>query len=292
MYGLRWSVYLLLFVSTCVRAHEFWIEPTRFEVSESERIVADLRVGQYFKGNSQVLAPYKFESLNVIDSRGSRPVNGRLGDLPAVKVAPRTTGLHILAYRSKPTSVVYSSYEEFASFVRKQGLDSLAGEHRRRGLPETDIKEVFSRYAKSLLRVGSATGSDRTLGMPLELVAETNPYAGDETGPVMVRLLRDGQAYADAQISIFRKQRGCEASRTTVRTDARGRAAIPRAGGGRFLVNAVHVAEPSAQTRANYQDALWESMWASLTYALPQGESQGENQGEANGDDCKPAGAF
>lgn len=278
MYGLRFSVYLLAAVATCANAHEFWIEPARFTVVESDPIVADLRVGQYFKGDSQVLYPYKFVSFDVIDTAGSRPITGRLGDLPAVNIQTERPGLHVLAYRSTPSSVAYSDFEQFQSFARKHGAGWAIDEHLRRDLPMTDIKEAYTRYAKSLVQVGDGGGRDRAVGMPLELVAETNPYAGKEDADVAVRLLWRDQGYADAQITVFRKFVGCEATSTTVRTDAEGRVTIPVESGGRFLLNAVHMMEPSVETRQRIRDVEWESLWASLTYELPE-----QDGGEAAG---------
>jgi hypothetical protein len=46
-----------------------------------------------------------------------------------------------------------------------------------------------------------------------------------------------------------------------VRTDAQGRAVLPIAGGGEWLISAVHMV-PSQEAGAD-----WESSWASLTFA-------------------------
>lgn len=145
----------------------------------------------------------------------------------------------------------------------------------------TGIKEAYTRYAKSLVQAGDGGGrGDRAVGMPLELVAETNPYARPAGADVAVRLLWRDQGYPNAQITVFRKFVGCEATTTTVRTDAGGRAAIPVESGGRFLLNAVYMMEPSVETRARIRDAAWESLWASLTYELPE-------QGDGEAVDCE-----
>lgn len=273
MYRLCCAVYLALAVSAAAHAHEFWIEPSRFEVAASDRIVADLRVGQYFKGNSQVYLPNAFVSFTVTDPAGTRPVTGRIGDLPAVSMPAERSGLHVLAYHSTPSSITYSSFEKFESFTRKQGIEWVIEAHRRRGLPEKDVTESFTRYAKTLIRVGNGDGSDRAEGLPFELVAETNPYTNVPDDDMTVRLLLKGEPHADAQITVFRKFIGCEATRLTLHTDADGRARIPRKTGGRFLVNAVYMREPAPES-----DAAWESLWASLTFRLPENTGDGEEE--------------
>jgi uncharacterized GH25 family protein len=96
--------------------------------------------------------------------------------------------------------------------------------------------------------------------MPLELVAGKNPYA-DPTGDLPVTLLWRGTPIPDIQIRVF--QDNGSVSDTTTRTDAAGRAAISLRGGGKFLLNAVHMQEAPPQ-----RSAAWESYWASLTFEV------------------------
>lgn len=269
MYGLRLAVYLLLVWSTAAHAHEFWIEPQRFEIGPSQNIVADLRVGQYFKGDSQTYLPANFVAFKVIDQAQTRPVKGRLGDMPAVDIPARENGLHVVVYQSTPSSLTYDDLDDFASFARKQGLGWAVEAHRRRGLNSTDIKEAYTRYAKSLVRVGDGEGNDRPVGMPLELVAETNPYTTEVDEDITVRLLWQGEGRADAQVTVFRKHSECRTSRITLQTDAEGRAVVPRGPGGRLLVNAVHLTEPGDDL-PDRMNAAWQSLWASLTFGLPE----------------------
>lgn len=281
MYGSRLAVYLLLAWSAAAQAHEFWIEPQRFEIEPSQDLVADLRVGEYFKGNSQTYLPAKFVLFKVIDPAGTRPVKGRLGDTPAVDIPARGSGLHVIVYQSTPSSVTYDDLDDFASFARKQGLGWAVDAHRRRGLDTTDIKEGYTRYARTLVRVGDGAGQDRPVGMPLELVAVTNPYTADENEDITVRLLWRGEGHANAQVTVFRKHSDCRTSRVTLRTDAEGRAVVPRGRGGRLLVNAVQLTEPGERL-PDRMGAAWESLWASLTFGLPE---ESMDEGDTS---CKP----
>lgn len=55
------------------------------------------------------------------------------------------------------------------------------------------------------------------------------------------------------------------AERTTTMTDADGNAAIALAGGGQYLLGAVHMEEVAEDT-----GVVWLSTWASLTFGLPE----------------------
>ena len=273
MHGYGVLLFLLLLLPIrAANAHEFWIEPTRYKLEPAEEIVANLRVGQYFKGNTFSFVPEKFIEFSVIDSSGKRPIKGRLGDLPAVNIPTAKTGLHVLVHHSTANTLTYSDFAKFERFARKEGNAWVLDTHKQRGLPRKNITEAYTRYAKALVRVGNGEGRDKWVGMPFEIVVETNPYAGPSLGEITVRLLWKGRGMADKKISIFRKYSGCEATRSAVFTDAAGRASIPRELGGRFLLNSVHVTEPSAGSERTR--AMWHSFWASMTFELPRTDSQ------------------
>lgn len=261
---------LAAFVSpVCAVAHEFWIEPLRFIVSTGDPVVANLNVGKFFKGSAQPYIQERFVEFSVTDSSGKRSVSGRPGDLPALDMPVLNPGLQILAYRSRPQSAVYEDFAKFERFARKEGNPWIIEEHKRRGLTRRKVTEAYTRFAKSLVHAGDAPGADATVGFPLELVVEAGPSAIVAGDDVPVRLLWQDEGLPLAQLSVFQKSAGCEATRSSIYTDESGRALIAYNGGGRFLLNAVHVILPTPDT---LQDVLadWESLWASTTFELPR----------------------
>lgn len=270
-----WLLFMTFLFPVSAGAHEFWIEPLRFAVAADDRIVANLHVGKYFKGNAQSFIPQKFAEFSVTDSSGKRTVSGRLGDLPALDQPVRHPGLQIIAYRSRPQSATYEDFSKFERFAQREGNLWLIDAHKQRGLSRRNVTEAYTRYAKSLVQAGDAAGSDTAVGFPLELLLDANPYRGDGEGDIEVSLLWQGEGLSSAQISVYQKSGGCEARRATVVTDASGHALVPRGSGGRFLLNAVHVMEPSTETLQDI-NAVWESLWASITFELPPDADPGE----------------
>jgi hypothetical protein len=137
-------------------------------------------------------------------------------------------------------------------------------EHRARGLPERDFSETYVRCAKALIQVGPVRDEDRDrpVGLPLELVALANPYAGPLPDGLPVRLFWKGAPLADTQIAVFRESGG-SVGRTVTRTGEDGVASIPVDGRGRFLLNAVRLDPADPNTGDE-----WHSHWASLTFAV------------------------
>jgi uncharacterized GH25 family protein len=262
-----WPVIWL--VCAPAQAHEFWIEPQAFRVEAGAGIRADLKTGQDFKGNVFPYLRDRFVAYRLTGRSGTDDVSRYDGASPSLDVAAAQPGLNIVSYHSTADRLIYRDWEKFTAYAEYEGLDDAVAEHRARGLPEVDFSETYIRCAKALIQVGPATEQDRDrpIGMPLELVAQQNPYADEAGGGLAVQLLWRGTPLGDVQVAIFQDRNGDGAngvSRRVVRTDADGMAVIALDGGGRFLLNAVRLqpADPASGDE-------WESHWASLTFAVP-----------------------
>jgi uncharacterized GH25 family protein len=100
------------------------------------------------------------------------------------------------------------------------------------------------------------------VGLPLELVAEKNPYGLAVGDPLPVRVMYQGQPLAGVLVKCF--NRNNPKSPELVRSDAQGQAQCGLVHGGHYLISAVHM------TRAKPADkADWVSMWATLTFVRP-----------------------
>jgi hypothetical protein len=253
---------LTLLQAAPARAHEFWIEPESFRPAPGARVPVRLFVGQFFKGNSMPWLDESFPGFSFADARGTEKFRSVLGDDPAATLAVRAAGRIWIVLRSGNFDLTYDKPGEFDTFLAMEGIDHLLPREQRGKLP---VKETYVRYAKALLLAGKAEPGappDRAFGLPLELVAESDPYAA-KPGEFSVRLLFRGAALPGALVTAFSKavpgQRATEA-----RTDASGRARLALGRNGVWLLNAVHLTPAPKQGRAQ-----WETLWASLTFEIP-----------------------
>lgn len=240
-------------------AHEFWLEPSSYTPKPGAKVAVSIRIGQRFNGDSHPFLREDFRTFTLTHGTTVTPVKGTDGDDPAVVARLDRNGLYIMAHYSTPETLTFNNLDDFNVYLKFEGLGDVLERHRRRGLPETGVVEVYSRCAKLLVGVGNAKGEDRFTGMPLELVAERNPYELAAGEPLPVRLLRDGKPAADVQIGAIPK--AAPDQRITVRTDANGRANIELSQTGPWLLNAVVIDEPG-----NGENAHWVSLWASMTF--------------------------
>lgn len=247
-------------------AHEFWIEPESFRPKLGVRVPLRVYVGQNFVGDSIPYFPDRFERYVSVGPTGEHVIPGVLGDDPAGAVTAAAPGLYILALRTKPDKVSFDTSEEFERYLRAEGLERNLTRHQSRHKPGKIIHETYFRCAKSLLAAGNipTDAADKALRLPLELIAETNPYRLGNSPKLRLRLrlLYLDKPLEGALVVLSNKTKPLD--KLKARTDKDGRVEFSLPLRGVWLANAVHMIP--APLLSGYD---WKSLWASLTFELP-----------------------
>jgi len=243
-------------------AHDMWIDPTTFFPEPGTIVGLRLRVGENLLGDPLPRDPSLINQFVFEDGTGRKPVVGRDGADPAGFVRAATPGVLVVGYRSNP-SAIEQTPEKFNQYLKEEGLDAVAALRARRKETGVKARELFSRCAKSLVLTGPApTGpGDRLLGLPLEIVAERNPYMTAIGQELPFRLVYDGRPLAGALVVAMNRLNPAE--KLTARTDNEGRVRFRLTHSGMWLVKAVHMIPAPAGANAE-----WASFWASLTFEL------------------------
>ncbi len=255
---------------SAAEGHEFWIDPHSFSVAPGDNIVADIRVGEAYEGSAYSFFPKNFRQFGLVQGADTVPVEGRLGDRPALNQTPPGEGLLVVLHETADNKLTYSEFPKFEKFVTHKDARWTLETHADRGFPTEGFAEAYSRYAKSLIAVGHGRGRDRVLGLVTEFVAEANPYTDDLTDGLPVALFYQGEPRSDAQVEVFEKAPDGAVEVFLVRTDQDGRAVVPVKPGHRYMLDAVVLREPE-QALADAGGVIWESLWANLTFEVPNG---------------------
>lgn len=249
-------------------AHEFWIEPESYIVDAENIMTADLVNGQDFSGGRQPYLSQRFVKFQAFSQGRLSNVPGRNGDSPAVSMDPIADGLHIFSYQSTPATLDYESWEKFQKFVDHKKFGDVRPQHDARGLPESGFTEVYTRFSKTLIGVGAASGADGFTGLETEIVALTNPYTDDLSGGMIFQLYYDREPRANAAFEVFEKAADDTVTVTFYETDAAGQVTVPVKAGHSYMADAVILREPASQL-ADETGAVWETLWANITWAVP-----------------------
>ncbi len=266
---MRLSPFLSIVLSLAalpLHAHEFWISPERYTVEPGERITAELRVGQDFNGAGYAYIPRNFKRFDLVTEDGATPVEGLIGDRPALNVEAGAPGLVTVVHQTKDYDLTYDGFDIFRSFGEHKAFPEVAERHLERGLTEENVRETYTRYGKSLIAVGEGAGADREVGMRTEIVALGNPYTDELPQGLPVRVLYEGAPRPDVQVEVFARAPDGTVDITRLRTDAAGEALIPLKEGTEYLVDSVVMLELEVKEP---NDPAWHSLWASLTFRRP-----------------------
>ena len=248
-------------------AHEFWLSPDRYTVPAGGQLVANIRVGQNFKGAAYSYIPHDITRFDVVMGDGVVKVEGRMGDRPALDMKAPGEGLAIVVHETDDSKLTYKDGQKFVDFVKHKAFPGVLEAHRARGLPQDNFKETYRRFAKALIAVGDGAGADRQVGLATEIVALANPFTDDLSGGMPVQVFLDGAPKAHAQVEVFAKDSEGEVEVTIHKADDAGKVTLPMKPGTEYLIDSVTLVPLEAKDIAT--DAVWHSMWAALTFKTP-----------------------
>lgn len=226
-------------------AHDFWIQPLRFQATVGTPFPATLLVGhaslrqRWGLGADRVLLLADFFAGKRRDIRGALKADDRAADLVTKFETP---GIHVLAMQS-----TYSLSElpssRFNDYAKAEGLALIVATRQRDGTANRAGRERYSRRAKALVQVGVQTPANsaqatRAVGLKLEIVPERNPYTLGASRMLPVRVMYSGRRLPGATVKLTRLESDAKPHAIAV-TDRNGRASFRVPPVGSWLVNVV-----------------------------------------------------
>jgi uncharacterized GH25 family protein len=264
---MAWGLVLGVGSAASALAHEFWLLPEDFTVEPGAQMVVELRNGEKMNGINLPYLPGSVTRFEVVAGDTVLPVISRLGDSPAMTMKAPAEGLIVVVHQTAGSTVIYSEFAAFQSFVTHKAAAGALEAHSARGLPDKGFSETYRRYAKTLIAVGDSAGQDRDMGLRIEIVALANPYTDDLTAGLPLQVRLDGAPRAGAQLEVFAKAPDGTVTEALYTTDAAGVAMVPAVRGFTYLADNVDIyALPNDDAAAG---PVWHSDWASLTYMVP-----------------------
>ena len=258
---------LVLFSVPFAAAHDYWIEPSNFQLEPESRVLFYLRVGENFNGEPASFSVARVKRFHIDSATHQFEVLPLQRD-PAGMARLMESGLQVVSFENMPTYLELPA-DRFNRYLRAEGLESILEARHEAGTSDQPGKEAYSRCAKSLLWVDGDNAAEdshhnKLVGLTLELIPETNPYRMTAPAPLTVQLLHEGQPVAGALVMALNKSAPNEVQRA--QSGADGRAEFNLRRGGLWLVKAVHMIPAAAAAPED-----WRSYWASLTFELPAG---------------------
>jgi uncharacterized GH25 family protein len=261
----------LVTIAAQVSAHEMFLKSQDFVLDANSDQVVRLINGTFDKSensikrermaNVSILANGQTTnppSENWYDDENSSYLKFRTGD----------EGTYVIGVSTRPNMITMTP-EEFKAYLAHEGvLDTLAEFEKENTL--TEVRERYSKHVRTIVQVGSKKTPDyeASLGYPVEIVLDQNPYEVKFGSEVSFRVLFRGKPVANqlARAS-YEGFHGHDASgghinSYTLRTDADGRARFLLSNKAVWYIALIHM-EKIEDPEADY-----ESNWATITFKV------------------------
>lgn len=259
--------FLLSTSATQLLGHELWLEPKTGKVTPGDEIEVSIRIGENLVGDEIPNLPHLQEAVDLSIGSNRFAIPSRLGDAPAFRFGAQDDALLVLRYESKPNFLTYESDEAFLTFLEEAQRPDIKERWLATRTEGSKVTEVFTRYAKTIIGIGSSPGRDVHLGMPFELVMLENPLEQGFDGSLTYRLMRDGKTAANAPVHVFHRKSDNSVVRIEDRTDSNGIFEVSVTEPGFYLVNAIDLNEADAAKKQKF-GAQWKSDWASSSFRI------------------------
>ena len=240
-------------------AHETWLAARLPSVSVGQMVHLDVTSGMSFPALDYAIRP---ERVNVASFRLAGKTNvlrGFVAGPHSLQLRTRvdSPGVATFWIDLKPSSLELTP-QLVEEYLNEINASPAIRERWANSGPAKRWRETYVKHAKTFVSVGDASADNswsEPVGMALEIVPEKNPAtlrAGDDFS---VRVIRNGEAFADFSIGMI-----CEGNAKTSfqKTDAAGRVTFPLARSGKCLLTGTDL-RPSTNTNVE-----WESDFTTL----------------------------
>jgi hypothetical protein len=141
-----------------VIAHEFWLEPSSFEVDRSAPVAVRLCVGDNFQTQALARDVDRIEEFFALHDGAKREILGRDGKNPAGYVRIEGEGTHVLGYRSNRAYTAQPD-AKFVAYLHEDGLEGIIGLRAQPDQPDRPVRESYSRMRKPWCAQATAPSS-------------------------------------------------------------------------------------------------------------------------------------
>ena len=171
---------VLLLLSVEALSHDYWIEPEAYFVQVGQPLNVRLYLGESLKSESErPLQKERTSSFRLFSVEETEDLlaQGLDGQTPLAQVTLRRPGNYLLALERNAATIKLGA-KEFQDYLTEEGLDAIIELRRQSGESETEGRERYTRYLKSLLQAGTRHDDTfkREAGHRLEITPLRNPY--------------------------------------------------------------------------------------------------------------------
>ena len=264
------SSWLVAGASSLAQAHDFWVQPDAYWITQAESTPFTLQVGHGPDRQRSTIPLSRildFEAVGPggtsIDLRSSLQLGGRSSDGTIALTVP---GTYVLVFRTDARARSLLPGIRFNDYLRVEGLTPALQFRERMHRMDADGSESYSRQAKAIVQVGPSsvaqTPVTQPIGLTLEIVPEVNPYAVPRPKMLPVHVLYKSHPLAGALIKLTDLHEDATPIETHL-TDSMGRATFTTPQRGAWLLNVIWT-----ELAPSSSDTDFDTVFSSLSFGF------------------------
>ncbi|MEE4212543.1 MAG: DUF4198 domain-containing protein [Parvularcula sp.] len=257
-------------LSSPIMAHELFLKPESYKLAPSSPAVVALVNGTFEESDNTIDRDRMVDVTLHGGGKTDHPDLSRWRDVDLSTVLDTEVGnpgTYVLGVSTKPRIITLSA-DEFKDYLAHDGVTDALEAFEKEG-KSTDVRERYSKHVRTVLQVGDTVSDEheRSLGYPIEIVLEDNPYAADPGDTLTFRVLRQGVPVAGqlvyASYDGFQTEGEGHQRALTMRTDSDGRGRFSPTQAGVWYLTLIHMKKLESDPNADY-----ESNWATVTFKI------------------------
>lgn len=197
-----------------------------------------------------------------------RPVNESLiwrdeGKATMLEIKTEGPGTYVVGIATHPRDISMSA-EEFNDYLHNDGMPDALAERRKNNELGKDVRERYSKNERAVFQVGDELSEDykKTLGYPIEIIPQQNPYSLKVGDTIAVLCTLEGRLLVNQFVIGGWESRDGHQHLVSGRTDGSGISRFKLAGAGKWYLQTIHM------TRVSDPNLDYESKWANVTFEI------------------------
>jgi uncharacterized GH25 family protein len=261
----------LLGLGSAAAAHDFWLQPVRWQAVPGEDVGITLQVGH---GSTRQRSPIpasrvlRFESVGPDGDRVDRRAALHIGaPQEDAAIAFDRAGTYSVVFETDNRAESHLPAQKFNAYLAEEGLTPAQVQRKHTGRMQADGAENYSRHARTIVQIGPVdvlqqAQITRPSGMTLEIVPEISPVALTKGQALPVRIYYRGRPLAGALVKLNDLDQDAVPI-AEQRSDAQGRATFTFPHSGSWQLNVVWT---RPQPRTSLAD--FDTSFSSLSFAI------------------------
>ena len=257
-------IFVVFFILLQLVAHEFWLQPNKFQYKIGDTATIHFYVGENFNCEIWGKPLSKLKTLTHYTVNGKEDIAGSISGntVDSFKYFLNTEGTHVFTFNSN-NSFIELKAKKFNAYLLEDGHYNTIKYRVSHNETNAPGKENYQRSVKTLVQCGAKTDNacSGQTNLPLDIIPNKNPY-GDWKKPPMItfRVLFVHQPLQNALVNIWHKKNG-KLTVKKINTDKNGEITTIIEPKGNWMVSCVNMVPNTADSVAQ-----WQSYWGSVTF--------------------------